>query len=103
MMGNNIMTSQQQMIGGNVMMNSGGGGGGGGGMMMGQQRMMMSVGQQQGMIRGQQVMGEGVLRLNMPNIDQLENKIREAESKMSIRPGEAFVDQRWHSFFCRNS
>ena len=52
--------------------------------------------------RGQQVMGEGVLRLNMPNIDQLENKIREAEAKMTIRPGEAFVDQRWCSFICRN-
>ena len=51
--------------------------------------------------RGQQVMGEGVLRLNMPNIDQLENKIREAESRMTIRPGEAFLDERWRSFRCR--
>jgi len=37
--------------------------------------------------KGQMLPGETIFRLSLPNIDQLENKIREAELSMGIRPG----------------
>jgi len=37
--------------------------------------------------KGQRLPGETIFRLSLPRIDQLENRIREAEAKMDIRPG----------------
>lgn len=37
--------------------------------------------------KGQIMAGETVFNLSLPSVDQLENKIREAEQKMDIRPG----------------